>query len=129
MVSIISTDKAPAAIGPYCQATAHNGILYVSGCIGLNEKTMTLQGGLESQTEKSLNNLSEILISGGSRLDKVLKVTVYLTDMADFAKCNAVYSKFFTTHKPARACVAVKQLPKGALFEIDATAVITQSKL
>eukprot|EP01064_Diplonema_japonicum_P022176 TRINITY_DN3185_c0_g1_i6.p2 TRINITY_DN3185_c0_g1~~TRINITY_DN3185_c0_g1_i6.p2 ORF type:complete len:129 (+),score=35.28 TRINITY_DN3185_c0_g1_i6:69-455(+) len=125
----ISTPLAPAAIGPYCQAVAKRDTLYVSGCIGLDAKTMQLEAGLEAQTDKALHNMVEILRAGGSSIDKVMKVTVFLTDMAHFARANEVFSKYFGDHKPARACVAVKQLPKNALFELDAIALTGQGKL
>eukprot|EP01064_Diplonema_japonicum_P022174 TRINITY_DN3185_c0_g1_i4.p2 TRINITY_DN3185_c0_g1~~TRINITY_DN3185_c0_g1_i4.p2 ORF type:complete len:133 (+),score=30.32 TRINITY_DN3185_c0_g1_i4:69-467(+) len=105
----ISTPLAPAAIGPYCQAVAKRDTLYVSGCIGLDAKTMQLEAGLEAQTDKALHNMVEILRAGGS---------------AHFARANEVFSKYFGDHKPARACVAVKQLPKNALFELDAIALM-----
>ena len=118
----VSTPRAPAAIGPYCQAVAHAGTLYASGCIGLDEKTMALEGSLEAQTDKALRNLGEVLKAGGSGFDRVIKTTVYITNMSDFARCNVIYEKYFGSHKPARACIAAKELPKGALFEVDAVA-------
>eukprot|EP01061_Rhynchopus_euleeides_P020088 TRINITY_DN3282_c0_g1_i1.p1 TRINITY_DN3282_c0_g1~~TRINITY_DN3282_c0_g1_i1.p1 ORF type:complete len:277 (+),score=116.99 TRINITY_DN3282_c0_g1_i1:58-831(+) len=118
----IATRAAPAAIGPYCQAVSHGETLYVSGCIGLDEKTMNLEAGLEAQTDKAMRNLGEVLKAGGSSISQVIRTTVYLTKMSDFASCNAIYSKHFGTHRPARACIAAKELPKGALFEIDAIA-------
>ena len=122
----VSTPRAPAAIGPYCQAIAHSGTLYASGCIGLDEKTMELEKGLEAQTDKALRNLAEVLKAGGSSMDQVIKTTVYITKMSDFAACNVIYERHFGSHKPARACVAAKELPKGSLFELDAVAALPQ---
>lgn len=122
---IIHTDDAPAAIGPYSQAIEHNGVLYCSGQIALcptgEDKT---QASVEEQTEQALNNLHAVLKAGGSSLNHVIKVGIFLADMADFHKVNAVYATFFSEHKPARACVAVKTLPKHALVEIECVAAV-----
>ena len=124
-MKIIHTDKAPAAIGPYSQAIAHHGILYCSGQIALSptgeDRT---QAPVEEQTELALQNLQAVLEAGGSSLNQVLKVGIFLADMDDFAKVNHVYAQFFVNHKPARACVAVRTLPKNALVEIECVAAM-----
>ena len=89
----ISTTDAPAAIGPYCQAVTYGETLYLSGCIGLNAQTMELERGLEAQTDQALKNLVAVLRAGGSDITQVIRTTVYLTKMADFAACNAIYTK------------------------------------
>ena len=120
---IITTSKAPAAIGPYSQAIKTGSFLYTSGQISLNPETMEMvTGSIEIETEKVLQNLEAILIEGGLNLNHVIKTTVYLTDLGDFSKMNQVYESFFSSNKPARACVQVAALPKGAKVEIDAIA-------
>ncbi len=122
----VQTDRAPAAIGPYSQAVKAGELLYCSGQIGIDPSTGELvSGGLEPQTRRALENLTEVLKEGGSSTDRVVKTTVYLTAMADFPTVNAIYAEFFSDHQPARATVAVSELPKGALFEIDAIALTT----
>ena len=124
-MNIISTPDAPKAIGPYSQAIAHNGVLYCSGQIALcsdgSDHTAT---DVEKQTRIALRNLKAVVEAGGSTFEKVLKVTIFLADMADFQRVNGVYSEFFHQHKPARACVAVRTLPKNALVEIDCIAAL-----
>ena len=118
----ISTEKAPAAIGPYSQAIAHGGFIFVSGQLPIDPATGEFpQGGIEAQTRQSLTNLKAILEQAGSGLGNVVKTTVFLADMGDFAAFNAVYAEYFTS-KPARSCVAAKALPKGVLCEIEAIA-------
>ena len=121
----ISTEKAPQAIGPYSQAILHNGILYCSGQIALlpNGEDCTKEP-VEEQTQIALQNLKSVLEAGGSSLDQVLKVTIFLADMGDFQKVNAVYERYFSAHKPARACVAARTLPKNAMVEIDCIAAV-----
>tara|TARA_B100000686_G_C16787396_1_gene976168 strand:- start:75 stop:455 length:381 start_codon:yes stop_codon:yes gene_type:complete len=120
---IITTSKAPAAIGPYSQAIKIGSFLYTSGQISLDPETMEMvTGSIEIETEKVLQNLEAILIEGGLNLNQVIKTTVYLTDLGDFSKMNQVYASFFSSNKPARACVQVAALPKGAKIEIDAIA-------
>ena len=120
----IYTDNAPAAIGPYSQAIAVNGLVYTSGQIALNPKTGTLEGtGIEAQTEQAIQNLKAVLEAAGSGLQNVVKTTCFLQRMGDFAAFNAIYEKHFPG-KPARSCVEVAALPKGALVEIEAVAVI-----
>ena len=121
---VIHTNEAPSAIGPYSQAIKYGNVLYVSGQIGLNPSTMEFVSNtdVEAQAEQALQNLGAILKAGGSSFDQCLKCGVYLANMDDFAKVNAIYTKYFNTGVPARACIAAKTLPKGALFEIDAVA-------
>ena len=120
---IIATNKAPAAIGPYSQAIKIDNFLYTSGQISLDAETMEMvTGSIEIETEKVLENLEAILMKDGLNLNHVIKTTVYLSNLGDFSKMNQVYEKFFADNKPARACVQVAALPKGAKVEIDAIA-------
>lgn len=120
---IIATTKAPAAIGPYSQAIKIDNFLYTSGQISLDAETMEMvTGSIEIETEKVLQNLEAILMKDGLNLTHVIKTTVYLSDLGDFSKMNQVYEKFFADNRPARACVQVAALPKGAKVEIDAIA-------
>lgn len=119
----IATEKAPAAIGPYSQAIEHAGFIYVSGQIPTDPETGAfVEGGVEAQTRQCLTNLGNILREAGSSYSSVIKTTVFLADMGDFAAMNGVYAEFFTAPYPARAAVAVKDLPKGALVEIECVA-------
>lgn len=123
MKKIVATKEAPQAIGPYSQAIKAGGFVFVSGQIPLVPATGEMvQGGIEVQTEQVLKNLAAILKAAGSSLDAVVKTTVYITNIADFAKVNEVYAKFFVKDCPARVCVEVSNLPKGALIEIDVIA-------
>ena len=118
----VSTDKAPAAIGPYSQGIIVNGVAYFSGQIPVDPVTGNVPGDtIEVQAEQSCKNVGALLAAVGSDFDHVFKTTCFLADMADFAAFNAVYEKYFTS-KPARSCVAVKDLPKGVLCEIEAAA-------
>ena len=120
---IIATTKAPAAIGPYSQAIKIDDFLYTSGQISLDAETMEMvTGSIEIETEKVLQNLEAILMKDGLNLTHVIKTTIYLSDLGDFSKMNQVYEKFFADNRPARACVQVAALPKGAKVEIDAIA-------
>ncbi len=119
----IQTTEAPAAIGPYSQAIETDSMLFCSGQIGIDPRSGELVEELDMQVEQSLCNLKKLIESAGYEMDGVIKTTLYLTNMANFAKVNEIYGKFFMTHKPARATVAVLALPKGALFEIDAIVV------
>ena len=122
-MKIISTNKAPAAIGPYSQAYKVNGFLFTSGQVPLDPDTGTIVGTeIEAQAEQSCKNIGAILEAGGIDFSKVIKTTCFLADMNDFAKFNAVYEKYFAS-KPARSCVAVKELPKKVLCEIEAIAL------
>ena len=119
----VHTDKAPAAIGPYSQAMILNGVLFTSGQIPVNPATGEINGNtIETQAEQVMKNLGEVLKEAGSSFEKAVKTTCFLADMADFAAFNEVYEKYFTS-KPARSCVAVKQLPKNVLCEVEAIAV------
>jgi 2-iminobutanoate/2-iminopropanoate deaminase len=121
---VIKTDRAPAAIGPYEQGIVVGGFLFTSGQIALDPKTGNfLEGSVEEETELVIKNLEAILIEAGLTLKDVVKATVYLTDLGDFGRVNQVYEKFFGDSKPARACVQVAALPKGAQVEMDAIAV------
>ena len=123
MNKIIHTEKAPAAIGPYSQAVQAGNTLYVSGQIPIDPATGAFAGSdIAAQTRQSLTNVRNILEAAGYTLADVVKTTVLLADIADFAAMNAVYAEFFTENCPARACFAVKDLPKGALVEIEAIA-------
>ena len=123
MNQIIHTEKAPAAIGPYSQAVKAGNLLFVSGQIPIDPATGAFAGDdITSQTRQSLNNVQAILEEAGYSLSDVVKATVLLADMADFAAMNAVYAEFFTENCPARAAFAVKDLPKGAKVEIEVIA-------
>ena len=119
----VNTTEAPAAIGPYSQAIRIGDFLYTSGQISLDPKTMEMiTGNIELETEKVLQNIEAILSAEGLNFGHVIKTTVYLTDLSEFTRMNQVYEKFFSNTKPARACVQVAALPKGAKVEIDAIA-------
>lgn len=123
-MQVISTDKAPAAIGPYSQAYIVNGLLYTSGQIPADPATGAIAGDdIVSQAHQSCKNLGALLEAAGSSYDKVVKTTCFLADMADFAAFNEVYASYFTG-KPARSCVAVKTLPKNVLCEIELIAEV-----
>ena len=121
---IIHTDKAPGAIGPYSQAVRTETMVYTAGQIGLDPTTMEIvSGGIEAETRQVLNNLKQVLQAANSGLNFVVKTTVFLRDMADFPKMNAIYAEFFTENPPARSTVAVATLPKGVAVEIEAIAM------
>lgn len=120
---VIETKNAPKPVGPYSQAVAAGGIVFVSGQVGINPETGTkVEGGTQKETEQALKNIEAILKEAGLQLKDVTKVTVYLKDINDFSRMNQVYSTFFSDHKPARACVEAN-LVKDYLVEIDAIAV------
>ena len=119
---IISTQKAPAAIGPYSQAIMAGNMLFTSGQLGLEPETGILPEGIEAQTKQSLQNIRAILEEAGLQKTDVIKTVVYLKNMSDFAAVNAIYADFFGDHKPARSCVEVAGLPKGGLVEIEVVA-------
>ena len=120
----IQTEQAPAAIGPYSQAIRIGDFLYTSGQIALDpESGIFLSGKIEEETEQTLKNISAILQAGGVNFENVIKTTVYMSDLNDFTRMNQIYEKYFSTNKPARACVQVAALPKGAKIEIDAIAI------
>ena len=120
-LKVIATDKAPGAIGPYSQGYISNGFVYTSGQIPVNPATGEVPASIEEQAAQSCKNVGALLEAAGSGFDKVIKTTCFLADMADFAAFNAVYAEYFTS-KPARSCVAVKDLPKGVKCEIEAIA-------
>ena len=120
-MKVIATEKAPGAIGPYSQGFLTNGFVYTSGQIPVNPADGTIPEGIAAQAQQSCKNVGAILEAGGSSFEKVVKTTCFLADIADFAAFNEVYAKFFTS-KPARSCVAVKDLPKGVLCEVEAIA-------
>lgn len=121
-MKVISTTKAPAAIGPYSQGMVIGNICFTSGQIPVNPATGEIPEGIGAQAEQSCKNVEQILLEAGSDLTKVVKTTCFLADMGDFAAFNEVYARYFVS-KPARSCVAVKDLPKGVLCEIEALAV------
>jgi 2-iminobutanoate/2-iminopropanoate deaminase len=125
MAKVIATEGAPAAIGPYSQAIAHGGVLYASGQIGLDPATGVLvEGGIEAETRRALENLAAVLEAAGAGLHSVLKTTVYLADLNDYAAMNAIYAELFGETRPARAAVEVARLPRDARVEIDCVAAI-----
>ncbi len=124
-IKIVSTNKAPAAIGPYVQGKIVNGLLFASGQIPLDPATGALvSGGITEQATQALQNVKNLVEAAGSSLDKVVKTTCFLQNIQDFAAFNEVYAKFFTTNPPARSCVGKIDLPKGALVEIEVIAAL-----
>jgi 2-iminobutanoate/2-iminopropanoate deaminase len=125
MKKVINTTKAPAAIGPYSQAIQVGNLVYTSGQIPINPVTgVFVEGGIKEQTSQSLQNVKAILEEAGLTMSNVVKTTVFMADMNDFADMNAVYAEFFAEPYPARSAVAVKTLPKGALVEIEVVAEV-----
>ena len=121
-MTVLETNKAPGAIGPYSQGFVVNGLVYTSGQIPVDPASGQIPEGIAAQAEQSCRNVGAILEAADSGFDKVFKTTCFLADMADFAVFNQVYARYFVS-KPARSCVAVKTLPKGVLCEIEAIAV------
>lgn len=119
---IIHTEKAPAAVGPYSQAIRTGSLLLTSGQLGLDPETGALPEGVEAQAEQSLKNIDAILAEAGYSKTDVVKTTVFIRNMGDFGKVNAVYAAYFGDHKPARSCVEVSALPKDGLVEIEVIA-------
>jgi 2-iminobutanoate/2-iminopropanoate deaminase len=120
----VQTENAPKAIGPYQQAIKANGFIYTAGQIPIDPKTANLvEGDITAQTRQVLENLNAVLAAGGSSFDRVVKATVFLKNMADFAAMNEVYAQYLGSAKPARSTVAVAELPRGALIEIDLVAL------
>jgi 2-iminobutanoate/2-iminopropanoate deaminase len=123
---VISTDSAPAAIGPYSQAVIVDGLLFASGQIPLEPETgAVVPGGIKEQTGQIMKNIGAVLKAAGSDFSQVVKTTCFLTKMDDFAAFNEVYSQYFTADKPARSCVAVSALPRGVLVEVEVIAKIS----
>ena len=124
MLNKISTDKAPAAIGPYSQAIVCGSLVFTSGQIPIVPETGNVEAtDIKGQTEQVMKNLGEVLVTAGSSYEKAIKTTCFLADIADFAAFNEVYAKYFT-EKPARSCVAVKDLPRGVLVEVEVIAEV-----
>ncbi|MBP3543915.1 MAG: RidA family protein [Lachnospiraceae bacterium] len=123
MKKAISTDKAPAAIGPYSQAIEVNGMVYTSGVIPVVPATGEIPAGIEAQAEQAIGNLAALLEASGTSTANAVKTTVFIKDMNDFAKVNEIYAKYFTGVYPARSCVEVARLPKDVLIEIEAIAL------
>ncbi len=125
MIETVATDRGPKAIGPYSQAVRANGFVFLSGQIPLDPKTqLVVEGDVAVQTERVLENLKGVVEAAGSSLQHVVKTTVFLSDMNDFAAMNEVYSRYFTAHKPARSTVEVSRLPKDVRVEIDLIALL-----
>lgn len=123
-MKIVSTNNAPRAIGPYSQAVIAGGMVYTSGQIAIDPATGNMvEGGVKEQTEQVCKNVKALLEASGTSIEKVVKTTCFLADMADFAVFNEIYAGYFTG-KPARSCVAVKTLPKGALVEVDTVCLL-----
>lgn len=122
---MVSTDEAPAAIGPYSQAIVAQGFVFTSGQIALDPQSGdVVPGGVEAETRQVLKNLGAVLEAAGADFDSIVKTTIFLKDMADFAAVNAIYAEVFSGDPPARATVAVRELPKSVAVEIDAVALI-----
>lgn len=126
-MKFVHTDKAPSAIGPYSQAVVANGLVYTSGQIALTSEGVMVDNDIVLQTKQVLKNLEAVLVEAGSSMDKVIKTTIFIASMDDFVVVNEIYEDAFGSHKPARATVAVKTLPKNALVEIDAIAIVYKS--
>ncbi|KZT22637.1 YjgF-like protein [Neolentinus lepideus HHB14362 ss-1] len=122
-LSIVSTQNAPAAIGPYSQGIKLGDLVFVSGCVPFDPATGdVVPGGIEEQAKQALKNLKGVVEASGSEIGKIVKTTVFLKNMGDFATVNRIYADFFGGHKPARSCVEVARLPKDVLFEIECIA-------
>ena len=122
MKRAISTDRAPAAIGPYSQAIEANGMIYTSGVIPVNPADGTIPDGVEAQANQAFSNLRALLEACGTDISEVVKTTVFIKEMNDFGKINEIYAKYFTGTYPARSCVEVARLPKDVLLEVEAIA-------
>ncbi|MEZ4656426.1 MAG: RidA family protein [Caldilineaceae bacterium] len=122
--NVISTQSAPAAVGPYSQAIRTEQFLFLSGQLGLDPQNGKLKEGLEAQTRQILTNLRSVLEAGGSSMDQIVKTTIFLTNMADFATVNSIYAEAFSGEPPARSTVQVAALPLGGLVEIEAIALV-----
>jgi len=122
-MKFIETKEAPQAIGPYSQAVEVNGFIYTSGQIGLDEHGVMVAGDVENQTHQVMKNLFYVLEASGAHFNDVIKTTIFLEDMGDFEKVNAIYAHYFGLHKPVRSTVAVRTLPKNAKVEIDCIAL------
>lgn len=123
-MKVVSTDKAPAAVGPYSQAIVDDDVVYASGQIPMDPATGEMKTDVSEAARQSLTNLKNLLEAAGSDLENVIKVTIFITDMDKFGELNEVYGEFFSEHRPARSCVEVTALPKDAVLEIEAIARI-----
>lgn len=123
MQRVIKTDRAPGAIGPYSQAIEVNGMLYTSGVIPINPATGEIDDTIEQQAEQAFTNICNLVEDAGSAVDKIIKTTVFIKNMDDFAKVNEIYATYFTGAFPARSCVEVARLPKDLLIEVEVTAI------
>ena len=124
MQKVISTDKAPGAIGPYSQAIEVNGMVFTSGVIPVDPATGVIPEGVEAQATQAFTNLTNLVEASGAAMSQVVKTTVFIKEMNDFGKINEIYAKFFKEPYPSRSCVEVARLPKDALVEIGAIAVV-----
>lgn len=122
MKKVISTDKAPAAIGPYSQAIEVNGTVFTSGVIPVNPATGEIPEGVEAQAEQAFKNMAALLEASGSDMGRVVKTTVFIKEMDDFGRINEIYAKYFSEPYPSRSCVEVARLPKDVLLEVEAIA-------
>lgn len=120
MQNVISTDKAPGAIGPYSQAIEVNGFVFTSGVIPVNPQTGEMGTTIEEQAEQAFSNLKNLIEASGAAMDKVVKTTVFIKEMNDFGKINEIYAKYFVQPYPARSCVEVARLPKDVMLEVEA---------
>ena len=120
MKKIVSTDKAPAAIGPYSQAVKYNGLVFTSGVIPVDPASGIIPDGIEAQAEQAFSNIKNLIEEAGSSMSDVIKTTVFINDMQDFGKVNEIYAKYFEHPYPARSCVEVSRLPKDVLIEVEA---------
>ncbi|CRK85359.1 RidA family protein [Neobacillus massiliamazoniensis] len=123
-MKIVQTNQAPAAIGPYSQGMVVNNLFFSSGQIPLTAEGTMIQGGIKEQTHQVFQNLKAVLSAAGASLDTVVKATVFIKNMDEFAAVNEVYGEYFSAHKPARSCVEVARLPKDALIEIEVVALV-----
>lgn len=122
-MKVLHTDKAPAAVGPYSQAIQVDNLIFTSGQIPLNAEGELINDDIQAATRQSLDNIIAILENAGSSLDKVVKTTVFLTDISNFGPMNEVYAEYFGDHKPARSCIEIGALPKDAIVEIEVIAI------
>ena len=123
MSKVISTDKAPAAIGPYSQAIEVNGMVFTSGVIPVDPQTGVIPATIEEQANQAFSNLKNLIEASGATIDKVIKTTVFIKEMNDFGKINEIYATYFKEPFPARSCVEVARLPKDLLIEVEVTAI------
>jgi 2-iminobutanoate/2-iminopropanoate deaminase len=123
-MKVVNTENAPKAVGPYSQAIVANGFIFCAGQLGIDPQRGDLLDSVENQTHQAIKNLQAVLEAGGSSLEHTVKTTIFIQDMNDYAKINEIYGSYFDKHKPARATVEVARLPKDALVEIEAIAII-----